>query len=60
MSLDMIEGAVFLHQDDDMFNVDNAAGLTVGSDGKGLGDTARKGSDGGCATQSLQEQAPVN
>jgi hypothetical protein len=41
----MIEGAVFLHQDDDMFDIPDASGTAIGGHGQGALDQRGPGAE---------------
>ncbi len=56
----MVEGAVLLHQDDDVLDVFDRSGRAVGGDGGGALDTARQRGESRGRTGYLEEAAPIH
>jgi hypothetical protein len=56
----VIEGAVFLHHEDDVLDVVDGAGAVVGRDAEGSGDAGGEGCGEGGGAQELQECAAVS
>jgi hypothetical protein len=55
----MIEGAILLHQDDDMTHILDGARAAMGRNFECAGDTGGKSRSGRSAAQGLQESAAV-